>query len=155
MSLDNVHEFYIDYSKPLTYRVFVNALQVTSHPPQQNFARLQIIEAYSVIPGAPDFYVRQGSSLRLECRLLSATEPPVYVFWYRQGRMINYDSEPGVKVEFNESGSILIVNNTKLNHGGNYTCAPSNAKPTFIVVHVIEGKNISMTKLSRSYSAIV
>lgn len=53
--------------------------------------------------------------------------------------MINYDDEPGVKVEFNQSGSVLTVENTKLSHAGNYTCAPSNAKPSYIVVHVIEG----------------
>ncbi|XP_012264064.1 neural cell adhesion molecule 2-like [Athalia rosae] len=112
--------------------------QVATHPVQQNFARLKITEAYSLIPGAPDLHVKQGSSLRLECQLMLATEPPVYVFWYRQGRMINYDAEPGVKVEATKTGSILIVNKTKPSHGGNYTCAPSNARSAYVVVHVIE-----------------
>lgn len=112
--------------------------QVATHPVQQNFARLRITEAYSEIPGAPDLHVKQGSSLRLECELMSATEAPLYVFWYRQGRMINYDSEPGVQVELTKSGSVLLVHNTKLTHGGNYTCAPSNAKPAYVMVHVIE-----------------
>lgn len=71
---------------------------------------------------------------------MSATEPPVYVFWYRQGRMINYDAEPGVKVEATKTGSILVVDKTKTTHGGNYTCAPSNARPAFVIVHVIEGE---------------
>ncbi|XP_043251464.1 igLON family member 5-like [Colletes gigas] len=112
--------------------------QVTSHPVQRNFVRLKITEAYSIIPGAPDLHVKQGSSLRLECQLMAAAESPLYVFWYRQGRMINYDEEPGVKVELTESGSILMVNKTKPSHGGNYTCEPSNAKPAYVVVHVIE-----------------
>ncbi|KAL6263866.1 hypothetical protein P5V15_003947 [Pogonomyrmex californicus] len=112
--------------------------QVTSHPVQQNFARLKITEAYSIIPGAPDLHVKQGSSLRLECQLMAATENPLYVFWYRQGRMINYDEEPGVDVRLTENGSILTVNKTKLTHDGNYTCAPSNAKSASIMVHVIE-----------------
>ncbi|CAL1679843.1 unnamed protein product [Lasius platythorax] len=112
--------------------------QVTSHPVQQNFARLKITEAYSIIPGAPDLHVKQGSSLRLECQLMAATEKPLYVFWYRQGRMINYDEEPGVDVKLTPSGSILTVNKTKLTHNGNYTCAPSNAKAASVTVHVIE-----------------
>lgn len=112
--------------------------QVTSHPVQRNFVRLKITEAYSIIPGAPDLHVKQGSSLRLECQLMSATESPLYVFWYRQGRMINYDEEPGVKVELTKSGSILMVNKTKPTHGGNYTCAPSNARSAYVMVHVIE-----------------
>lgn len=113
---------------------------MTSHPVQQNFARLKITEAYSIIPGAPDLHVKQGSSLRLECQLMAATEKPLYVFWYRQGRMINYDEEPGVGVKLTPSGSILTVNKTKLTHNGNYTCAPSNAKAASVMVHVIEGK---------------
>ncbi|XP_017881740.1 protein borderless-like [Ceratina calcarata] len=112
--------------------------QVTSHPVQRNFVRLKITEAYSIIPGAPDLHVKQGSSLRLECQLKAAAESPLYVFWYRQGHMINYDEEPGVKVELTKNGSILMVNKTKPTHGGNYTCAPSNAKPAYVMVHVIE-----------------
>ncbi|XP_011874165.1 PREDICTED: limbic system-associated membrane protein-like isoform X2 [Vollenhovia emeryi] len=112
--------------------------QVTSHPVQQNFARLKITEAYSIIPGAPDLHVKQGSSLRLECQLMAATERPLYVFWYRQGRMINYDEEPGVDVKLMSNGSILLVNKTKLSHEGNYTCVPSNAKSASVMVHVIE-----------------
>ncbi|XP_071633837.1 zwei Ig domain protein zig-8 isoform X2 [Temnothorax longispinosus] len=112
--------------------------QVTSHPVQRNFARLKITEAYSIIPGAPDLHVKQGSSLRLECQLMAATERPLYVFWYRQGRMINYDEEPGVDVKLTSSGSILTVNKTKLTHDGNYTCVPSNAKAASVMVHVIE-----------------
>lgn len=119
----------------------MSAFQVTSHPIQRSFTRLKITEAYSIIPGAPDLHVKQGSSLRLECQLMAATELPQYVFWYRQGRMINYDAEPGVKVELTKSGSILMVNKTKPTHGGNYTCKASNAKPAYVMVHVIEGNN--------------
>lgn len=54
--------------------------------------------------------------------------------------MINYDEEQGVKVELTKNGSILVVNKTKPSHGGNYTCAPSNAKPAYVMVHVIEGE---------------
>lgn len=120
--------------------IIVLRLQVTSHPVQRNFARLKITEAYSIIPGAPDLHVKQGSSLSLECKLMAATEKPVYVFWYRQGRMINYDEEPGVGVLLTASGSILTVNKTKLSHEGNYTCTPNNAKAASVMVHVIEGE---------------
>ncbi|XP_076238512.1 neural cell adhesion molecule 2 [Calliopsis andreniformis] len=112
--------------------------QITSHPVQQNFVQLKITEAYSIIPGAPDLHVKQGSSLRLECQLKAAAESPVYVFWYRQGHMVNYDEEPGVKVELTKNGSILMVKKTKPSHGGNYTCAPSNAKSAYVMVHIIE-----------------
>ncbi|KAG7199370.1 hypothetical protein KM043_018209 [Ampulex compressa] len=112
--------------------------QIQTEPVQKRFVRLNITEAYSVIPGAPDLHVKQGSSLRLECQFMAATEPPSFTFWYRQERMINYDCEPGVRVEATKNGSILIVDKVKLSHGANYTCSPSNARPAYIMIHVIE-----------------
>lgn len=86
---------------------------------------------------------------------MAATEPPYYVFWYQQGHMINYDAEPGVKVELTKSGSILKVSKTKTIHGGNYTCVPSNAKPSSVMIHVIEGEirilSFSFSTLFRPY----
>jgi hypothetical protein len=100
---------------------------------------LNITEAYSVIPGGPDLHVKQGSSLRLECQLMAATESPSYIFWFREERMINYDNEPGVRVELKKNGSLLVVERVKLSHGANYTCSPSNARSSCIMIHVIEG----------------
>lgn len=48
-------------------------------------------EAHAEIVGGPERYIHHGSSLKLVCLLKEATEPPVYVFWYRGERMINYD----------------------------------------------------------------
>lgn len=73
---------------------------------------------------------------------MAAAEPPSYVFWYREERMINYDNEPGVKFELRRNGSVLVVEKVKLSHGANYTCSPSNARPAHIVIHVIEGRII-------------
>ncbi|RLU20049.1 hypothetical protein DMN91_006655 [Ooceraea biroi] len=112
--------------------------QIQTEPVQQRFVRLNITEAYSVIPGGPNLHVKQGSSLRLECQLMAATESPSYIFWFREERMINYDNEPGVRVELKRNGSVLVVEKVKLSHGANYTCSPSNAKPSCIMIHVIE-----------------
>ncbi|XP_025153859.1 uncharacterized protein LOC105189358 isoform X1 [Harpegnathos saltator] len=112
--------------------------QIQTEPVQQRFIWLNTTEAYSMIPGGPDLHVKQGSSLRLECQLMAATELPSYIFWYRENRMINYDNEPGVRVEPTRNGSILVVEKVKLSHGANYTCLPSNARPTHIMIHVIE-----------------
>nr|XP_034183753.1 uncharacterized protein LOC117605946 isoform X2 [Osmia lignaria] len=111
---------------------------IQTEPVQQRFVRLSITEAYSTIPGGPDLHVKQGSSLRLECQLMASTETPSFIFWYREGRMINYDDEPGVRVEATKNGSILVVDKVKLSHGANYTCSPSNARAAYIMIHVIE-----------------
>lgn len=38
------------------------------------------------------------------------------------------------------STSVLTIQEVHLRHGGNYTCAPSNARPASITVHVLRGK---------------
>jgi len=124
-------------------------------PVQQRFVRLNITEAYSVIPGGPDLHVKQGSSLRLECQLMAAAESPSYVFWYRETRMINYDNEPGVRFEVRRNGSVLIVEKVKLSHGANYTCTPNNARPAHIMIHVIEGKQLLSVGIALQINSLI
>lgn len=40
------------------------------------------------------------------------------------------------------ASSILLVNEVQFKHAGNYTCAPSNTRPTYINVHVLKGEII-------------
>lgn len=38
------------------------------------------------------------------------------------------------------ASSVLLVHGVQFKHAGNYTCAPSNTRPTNINVHVLKGK---------------
>lgn len=101
----------------------------------------KIIEAVAEILGSPDVHLRVGSLLRLVCTLRDSTEPPSYVFWYHDQRMINYDV--GITVLPDTSSSVLLLQEADQRHSGNYTCSPSNAVPASINVHVLnatEGK---------------
>lgn len=109
--------------------------QVSTHPPTSIFVELKVTEASAEILGAPDLHLRAGSSLRLVCTLRQSTEPPSYVFWYHEKRMINYD--PGVQVIADRSSSVLLLQDADKSHNGNYTCSPSNAIPASINVHVL------------------
>lgn len=66
-----------------------------------------------------------------------STEPPLYVFWYHEDRMINYDTARGVTVAADKTSSILVMKEAEKSDNGNYTCFPSNAKPASINVHVL------------------
>ncbi|XP_063603255.1 cell adhesion molecule DSCAML1-like isoform X3 [Penaeus indicus] len=117
--------------------------QVSSHPPTSLFVHLEVVEAESEILGAPEKHVKLGSILRLVCIMHHTTEPLSYVFWYRGTEMINYESEEGtgsVVVESDDHTSVLMVTRASRHHSGNYTCAPSNAKPTSILVHILNGE---------------
>ncbi|XP_059613426.1 contactin-2-like [Phlebotomus argentipes] len=115
--------------------------QISTHPPQSIFVELRIVEAVAEIIEAPDLHINEGSTLRLECKLKRATESPLYVFWYHDSRMVNYDFEDGVVVSSNrQKSSILTVRNATIRHEGNYTCAPANAKQSSVYVHVLKGE---------------
>ncbi|XP_063241229.1 titin-like [Bacillus rossius redtenbacheri] len=125
--------------------------QVSTHPPTSIFVELRVIEATAEILGAPDLHIKSGSTLRLVCKLRQSTEAPVYVFWYHEERMINYDEERAVAVRNDKTSSQLVVAEAQRADSGNYTCVPSNARPASIHVHVLNGeKPAAMQHGSRS-----
>lgn len=113
--------------------------QVSSHPPVSILTTLHVMEATSEVLGGPEKYVRVGSSLRLVCVLRDNTQPPEYVFWYHDKHMINYHPTREVRVEQNGGLSILFLNQVRASDSGNYTCAPSKARPAHILIHVLKG----------------
>lgn len=56
--------------------------------------------------------------------------------------MVNYDQEDGISVSTNKlTSSVLTVRNATARHGGNYTCAPANARQSSVYVHVLKGES--------------
>lgn len=113
--------------------------QVSSHPPVSLLATLHVLQATSEILGGPEKYMTVGSSLRLVCVLRDNTQPPTYVFWYHDQHMINYHATREVRVENNGGLSVLFLSNVRPADSGNYSCAPSNARPAHIYIHVLKG----------------
>jgi len=83
-----------------------------------------------------------NSPLHLECVVQQSPVDPVYIFWYHDSRMINYDSDRGVNVtsDLPNKHSALYIERASRAHSGNYTCAPSNAFPANTVIHILNGK---------------
>ncbi|KAG5865156.1 hypothetical protein JTB14_009741 [Gonioctena quinquepunctata] len=64
---------------------------------------------------------------------------------------INYDSPRGGVSVITEKGdntvSYLLVQRARDSDSGKYTCNPSNANPKTLIVHVLNGKQRSGTKM--------
>lgn len=98
--------------------------------------------------GAPDMAVKPGTSMSLSCVISqTSTEQPQFVFWFRDGKTINYELGDRGKIVISKSpnrpdsfSSNLQIFHSKLSDSGNYTCMPSGARPVSIQVHVLEGK---------------
>ncbi|XP_046659186.1 zwei Ig domain protein zig-8-like [Homalodisca vitripennis] len=117
--------------------------QVSSHPPISIFIELKVVEARAEISGPSEKYLKLGSLLRLVCTLKQSPEPPVYVFWYHNNRMVNYDNDRGINVtsELAAKTSSLVIASATRDHSGNYSCVPNNAQPASTVVHILNGEN--------------
>ncbi|XP_076356131.1 uncharacterized protein LOC143249704 [Tachypleus tridentatus] len=118
--------------------------QVSTEPKMNLSIKLNVVVAKATIPGGPNMYIQSGGTFNLTCIITDNTSPPTYVFWYHDGRMINYDSTRGVSVITNKeskSVSTLQIENASSSHSGNYSCTPSYADPANITVHVLNGEN--------------
>jgi hypothetical protein len=119
-----------------------------------------IPEAKAVIIGDAEKYLKTGSTLKLSCVLQQSTQPPLFVFWYHNNRMINYDADRGVNVSADESrtSSTLVIASAQRTHSGNYSCVPNNAQPASTFVHVLNGKYqfvfLTWTRVQRSTDII-
>ncbi|XP_013138377.1 PREDICTED: uncharacterized protein LOC106103230 [Papilio polytes] len=113
--------------------------QVPTHPPTSIFFKLVLVAAYAEIVGESEKIIHEGSMLKLVCVVKRSTEPPSYVFWYFENRMINYDLN-GVSVNNGRQTSELIIGKAEPRHAGNYTCVPANAKAASVTVHVVQSE---------------
>lgn len=58
-----------------------------------------------------------------------------------EGHVSSYDHDDG---KLSSASSILLVHEVQFKHAGNYSCAPSNTRPTSIIVHVLKGNLFSI-----------
>uniref|UniRef100_A0A182F522 Ig-like domain-containing protein n=1 Tax=Anopheles albimanus TaxID=7167 RepID=A0A182F522_ANOAL len=117
--------------------------QVSTHPPTSIFVKLDVVEAKAEIFGPSEKYLKPGSMLRLTCRVVQSNEPPLYIFWYHNNRMINYDAHRGVNVstEADNRYSELFIAHTNTLNSGNYSCVSNNAVAASTLVHILNGEN--------------
>ena len=110
------------------------------------FSLFLFADSRAYLHGSRDLHVQTGSKLTLSCAVKSSSGYPDYVYWYRNEDVLNYS--PHVKIEDAKSPdeqplvSKLSVENVQRSHTGNYTCAPSNARPASVMVHVVDGKHL-------------
>ncbi|XP_022251277.1 zwei Ig domain protein zig-8-like [Limulus polyphemus] len=133
--------------------------QVNTHPLMSYFVYLTVLVPVASILGEKDLLVSSGSYINLTCIIRHSPSPPMFVFWYHNDRMINYDSSRGkitLKKKENTALSTLYIKNAKALNSGNYTCGPSNADATSVTVHVVNGeKPAAMQHDSETTSASI
>lgn len=118
--------------------------QVSTLPKISRFIALNVIVSQASISGGPTLYLNSGSTLNLTCEVMESPMAPDYVFWFHNGKVINYDAQRGISVvteKLPKTLSRLLITNAQPQDSGNYSCVPSNADRADITVHVLDGEN--------------
>lgn len=135
--------------------------QINSDPPRSQYYYLHVVVPVSEIAGNPDIFVRSGAPINLTCLISSSPEPPAFVFWYHNNRMINYDYNQEGKGQISVQKdplkndvviSRLLIKKARLDDSGNYTCSPSNAEPASSYVHVLQGEKRMSNQIQNDWT---
>ncbi|XP_018024957.1 uncharacterized protein LOC108680591 [Hyalella azteca] len=119
--------------------------QVSTTPPLSHSVWLSVVEPTTLVLGGPDLYLDAGSTLNLTCVVRFSPEPPPYIFWYHEDKLLSYDAGlRGTTVATRHGGggsvSRLLISGVGAAHSGNYTCQPATAPPSSVNVHVLENE---------------
>ncbi|EDV47101.1 zwei Ig domain protein zig-8 [Drosophila erecta] len=119
--------------------------QISTTPPIGHSVYLNIVEPVTDIIGGPELHINRGSTINLTCIVKFAPEPPPTVIWSHNREIINFDSPRGGISLVTEKGvlttSRLLVQKAITQDSGLYTCTPSNANPTTVRVHIVDGEH--------------
>lgn len=81
------------------------------------------------ILGNSEIFVKSGSDINLTCVAMHSPVPPSFIYWYKEGRVINYSQRGGISVltERKTRTSKLVIAKATPADSGNYTCTPSTS----------------------------
>ena len=95
-------------------------------------------------------FFRSGSVRDVKFLVISISIPFEFLIYrYHNDRMINYDTDRGVIVTKDKTGSTMSLKNASSGDSGNYTCVPYNIRAASVLVHVLSEGN-SAAQLSNS-----
>ncbi|GAB0088938.1 uncharacterized protein DMENIID0001_034040 [Sergentomyia squamirostris] len=117
--------------------------QVSTEPKISMAFRLTVVVSKAKILGNPELFIKSGSDINLTCVAIQAPSPPSFIYWYKDGHIINYSQRGGINVitEHQTRTSKLVIARATPTDSGNYTCSPSNSDQASVVVHVIKSEH--------------
>ena len=97
--------------------------------------------------GGPDIYVKEHSSLQLECVISATIVSPKYVVWEHNGELVPGTSVIKVQDSPSTSSSTLSIGGVTRHQAGNYSCHPDNLHPARVSLHVLskDGQHLPVT----------
>ncbi|CAL4165201.1 unnamed protein product, partial [Meganyctiphanes norvegica] len=97
----------------------------------------------ATIINGPEIFVHHGSLINLTCLVIHGTRSPVFVYWFHENQVIDYNWRSGVTVTTEQSRdttSHLQVTHAQLNDSGKYICRPNHGEEASVRLHVLSGE---------------
>ncbi|XP_031621543.1 uncharacterized protein LOC116339666 [Contarinia nasturtii] len=131
--------------------------QVSMEPKISLAFRLMVIVSRAKILGNSEIFVKSGSDINLTCFLQYSPAPPSFIYWYKEGRVINYSQRGGISVltERKTRTSKLVISKAMSSDSGNYTCIPSSSDAASVMVHVIHGEHPAAMQFANSSASSI
>jgi len=116
---------------------------------KSHYFNLHVMVPTAFILGSDEYHTQAGNAISLVCIIENSLDPPQYVFWYHNGKIINYERVSRVSVQTDpgpKTHSRLIVSDVIKEDSGNYTCSAPNTLSSSIDVFVSPGdKTLSLS----------
>lgn len=102
--------------------------------------RRRLAVSKAKILASNEMYIKSGSDINLTCVARQAPLPPLFIYWYKNGHLINHSNRGGINIitERLSRTSKLVITRATTADSGNYTCAPGDSgkqlHPTFIFI---------------------
>ncbi|XP_037083073.1 zwei Ig domain protein zig-8-like [Pollicipes pollicipes] len=135
---DGTQEWTLKVLAPTVNDSGVYECQVSTEPKISLAFHLDVVVSRAHILGNAELHVKSGSDVNLTCQVSHDTSS---IYWYHNGRVINYQGQDRIRLETHPSLSRLHITRMTPSDTGNYTCGPANAEPASVTVHVINGEH--------------
>ncbi|KAK8394692.1 hypothetical protein O3P69_005875 [Scylla paramamosain] len=139
---EDSNEWHLDISSVTFRDAGVYECQVSSSPKIHLPIHLHVQVQQARVQGPSEVFLQEGSTIKLTCIVNTREEDQGSLAWYRGNTELDYDSpRGGVSVEIEKTPtrttSKLFLTRAAKADSGNYTCAPHDAQPATVHVHVV------------------
>ncbi|KAG7155339.1 Zwei Ig domain protein zig-8-like 24, partial [Homarus americanus] len=135
---------------PLVSDSGVYECQVSTQPKIFRRFTLSVVVPSAEIQGTHQMFMKAGSDINITC-IVTGNVRGSPVTWYHtlprhttsvEVEEINAGGRGGVQLVTDKHAgtSWLLVTHATWRDAGNYTCAPANARPATVAIHVLDGK---------------
>ncbi|XP_063879153.1 kin of IRRE-like protein 2 [Scylla paramamosain] len=155
---EDSNEWHLDISSVTFRDAGVYECQVSSSPKIHLPIHLHVQVQQARVQGPSEVFLQEGSTIKLTCIVNTREEDQGSLAWYRGNTELDYDSpRGGVSVEIEKTPtrttSKLFLTRAAKADSGNYTCAPHDAQPATVHVHVVRGEESAAVQTASSVPA--